>query len=436
MIEKVAKSGFNALRIPVTWSKFTSKDPKTGKFVISRDWLNRVHEVADYGLKNGMIVIVNMHHDDKIWINVAKSGSEWDAILEQYRQMWEIIADEFKNCDENLILEAANEIVAGEDWWGKDDVFFERQNALYRVFWKTVRSSGGKNAQRYLMLPTYGAQWYAHQYEKIWFPENDSHIICDIHWYSADTNPETYENTFPKMADFFQKRNVGFVFGECGLQKSNAALAADWAPAFIGTAKKYGIPCMLWDDGGNFQILARKYCVWNNDEYVSAVLDAADGKTKSVRKVIATEIQYQNWYCNGGACVINSNGSAKVTSGSDFVHQVQTCFNLPAKSVAALKKLAGKSKDGFVYIDFTGSFETGANENKLFIKGALCSGGGWEIGKDWEFTLISGGKITIPFPVSHILSDDQLALTLQLNNYTYGKGIRNLKMTISTPYCK
>lgn len=435
MFDQVAQAGFNAVRIPVTWYKFTRKD-RSGNFVISPAYQKRVKEIVQYGLNRNLIVVVNMHHDDKVWLDLTKSGAEWDAIVEQYRQMWTIIADLFKDYGENLVLEAGNEMVAGNDWWGKESAFFDRQNELYKVFCQVVRSSGGNNAKRYLVLPTYGAQWYPYQYRKVWFPKNDSRIICDIHWYSADVNPDAYRDAFKQMADYFRSQNVGFIMGECGLQQSNAGLADEWSAAFVATARKNGIPCFLWDDGGNFQVLDRRQNAWKNDFYVRAVLEAAQGKRTAVKTAIHGDIQYQNWYCNNAASIIQSDGSANVRSGSDYVRQIQPCYRFSGDSVSALKKLAKQSKDGFVYVDFVGQFETGADQKKLFIKGGLKSGGGWDVGKDWQFTLESGDKVSVPFPVGDIMTSDELSLTIQMNNYTYGSGIRNLNVRISVPYVR
>ena len=118
MIDEVAEAGFNAIRIPVTWRNFIV-DNGNGTYTIRQEWLDRVKEVVGYAQNNDMYIIVNMHHDDKDWLDITKTGDEWDAIVEKYRQIWNQIATEFKDYDEKLILEAANEIVGGNDWWGK-----------------------------------------------------------------------------------------------------------------------------------------------------------------------------------------------------------------------------------------------------------------------------------------------------------------------------
>lgn len=433
MFDRVAQTGFSAVRIPVTWDMFTAKDD-SGRYIIDSAYLKRVQEVVSYALKNDLFVIVNMHHDDKRWIDLTKSDKEWAEIVDKYRQLWTIIADSFKDCGEKLILEAGNEMVAGNDWWGKEQSYFDRQNELYKIFYQTVRASGGKNALRYLAFPTYGAQWYPYQYQKLWIPENDSRLICDIHWYSAKTDAREYLDAFQKMSDYFKSKGVAVIMGECGLQKSNVFLASDWAPAFVGSARKFGVPCFLWDDGGNFQILDRKKAVWKNESYVRSVLDAAEGKSLAApKKGKAGDIQFQNWYCNGAESIIEASGAPRIVSGDTFTRQIQPCYNFSQASTEALKKMARRSKDGFVYLKISGRFETGSDTNKLFIKGGLKEGGGWDVGSDWQYTLVSGGEVTIPFPVEPILNGKTVSLTLQLNNYTYGSGLRNLRVVISPP---
>ena len=56
MIKSAKDKGFNAIRIPVTWS-----DHLNGN-IIDSEWLDRVQQVVDYAYDLDMFVIVNMHH--------------------------------------------------------------------------------------------------------------------------------------------------------------------------------------------------------------------------------------------------------------------------------------------------------------------------------------------------------------------------------------
>lgn len=139
---------------------------------------------------------------------------------------------------------------------------------------------GGNNSRRYLMLPTYGAQWYANQVNKLVIPNNDEHIIVDIHWYSyADQMVErTRRGYADTWIDYATVHNVGIVIGECGFNESkDDAYKASWANAFVADLRQnYKIPVFLWDDGGNMKILNRKTTPYdwtdNSQQYVAAVV--------------------------------------------------------------------------------------------------------------------------------------------------------------------
>ena len=58
MILDIKEMGFNAVRIPVSWSSHCNAEG-----VVNPERMARVHEVVDYAYKNGMYVILNTHHD-------------------------------------------------------------------------------------------------------------------------------------------------------------------------------------------------------------------------------------------------------------------------------------------------------------------------------------------------------------------------------------
>lgn len=287
MIDFVADSGFNAIRVPVTWE--LQIEENDGTYTVKEEWMARVKEIADYCVNAGVYVIVNMHHDDGAWLNISASDDQWEEIKEKYRQIWVQIADTFKDYNAQLILEGANEITAttafdgcGESdtdkcWWGHNQMAFDRINELYKIFVDTVRDSGGNNDKRYLMLPTYGAQWYDNQINKLWVPENDNHIIMDVHWYQPDTSDkEANRWVFRQMRTFADEHEIGAVLGESGMmaeypdEKKTA-----FAENVVGCAGEYDIPVFLWDDGGDLRILERSELTWNSDAYVNEVVKVA-----------------------------------------------------------------------------------------------------------------------------------------------------------------
>lgn len=278
MIDKVKSSGFNAIRIPVSWYIFTEE--KNGNFTINQAWLNRVQEVVDYVVENDMYCIVNMHHDDRDWLQLEDNKDKFEKIKNRYKQVWKIIGTHFKDYGEKLVLEAANELLyktqSGYDWWGQDVEYFARQNELYKIFVDTVRATGGNNDKRYLMLPTYGAQWYAHQMSKLEIPNEDTRIIVDIHWYSNETNKDSIAWNFKEMYNELLYYNVPIIIGECGVKNEvdNGQKVA-WTKVFVESASEYGIKCFIWDDGGNFQQLNRETLEWNSDSFIDSLINIA-----------------------------------------------------------------------------------------------------------------------------------------------------------------
>jgi aryl-phospho-beta-D-glucosidase BglC (GH1 family) len=59
LIDKVKASGFNAVRIPCSWDQYA--DARTAK--IQDAWLNRVQQVVQYCINDGLYVILNIHWD-------------------------------------------------------------------------------------------------------------------------------------------------------------------------------------------------------------------------------------------------------------------------------------------------------------------------------------------------------------------------------------
>jgi len=69
MIDALKEMGFKTVRIPITWSSHLGPGPD---YTIDKAWLDRVEEIANYVLKDGMYAIVNTHHDG--WVRLTADG--------------------------------------------------------------------------------------------------------------------------------------------------------------------------------------------------------------------------------------------------------------------------------------------------------------------------------------------------------------------------
>lgn len=161
LIQTVKDNGFDAIRMPVTWSPHLGESPD---FTIDVTWLSRVEEVVSWIIDEGLYIIINIHHDGADaytaveWLSLNdESGDiteEHNQVVEnQFIMVWRQIAERFQNYNEHLIFESMNEI---HDGYGTPNpLYFDIINNLNQVFVDTVRSTGGFNNQRVLIVPGY-----------------------------------------------------------------------------------------------------------------------------------------------------------------------------------------------------------------------------------------------------------------------------------------
>lgn len=130
MILAIHNSGFDSVRIPVTWMQMTENG------TIKEEYLARVKEVVNYAYGNNMYVIINMHHDglEGNWLNAGTAAKD------QFTQMWTQIANYFSDYGQHLVFEGWNEIA-----WDNATCL-----TMGQAFVDAVRATGGNNANRLL----------------------------------------------------------------------------------------------------------------------------------------------------------------------------------------------------------------------------------------------------------------------------------------------
>lgn len=189
-LQTVSESGFDLVRIPVTWSLRMGEAPT---FTIDPAWLLRVEEVVGYALDAGLHVIINLHHDGADnyegveWLSLNdSSGAVTDehnaAVRERFVTVWEQIAEHFKDYGQGLLFESMNEI---HDGYGEPDPrYHDIINDLNQVFVETVRQSGGNNVERHLVVPGYNTN-IGHTLAGFVRPNDPTpdRLILSVHYY-------------------------------------------------------------------------------------------------------------------------------------------------------------------------------------------------------------------------------------------------------------
>lgn len=90
MIKTVKAAGFGVVRVPITWDPHVDDAGN-----IDEAWMDRVEEVVNYVLDEGMYCIINVHHNTGGFGWLRASYADWDEMSERFRRIWEQISERF-----------------------------------------------------------------------------------------------------------------------------------------------------------------------------------------------------------------------------------------------------------------------------------------------------------------------------------------------------
>jgi len=142
LIDVLKGGGFNAIRIPCGYWAQGHMNKKTGK--IDDTWLNRIKEVVQYCVNDGMYVEINRHHDGNDDFHLT--AEKLDSAKAVHKAIWEQVATKLRDFDEHVMFASYNEPNAND--LPSSTVLYD----LHQIFINAVRSTGGKNANRTLVL--------------------------------------------------------------------------------------------------------------------------------------------------------------------------------------------------------------------------------------------------------------------------------------------
>jgi endoglucanase len=108
--------------------------------MIDASWLDRVEEVVNYVLSDGMYVIINEHWDNG-WIQPTYAQQEY--VNNRLAAMWQQIAVRFRDYDDHLLFAGTNEVMVTNDYGTPIKEYYTVQNSYNQTFVNTVRSTGG-----------------------------------------------------------------------------------------------------------------------------------------------------------------------------------------------------------------------------------------------------------------------------------------------------
>ena len=280
LIDSVKAAGFNAVRIPVSWSKFTDSD----KYTIDTNWMARVETVVNYALKDNMYVVLNLHWDGG-WIQPTYADQRY--VTRRMAYTWLQIAVRFRNYNDHLLFAGTNEVHVKDSYGPPTVENYTVQNSFNQVFVSIVRSTGGRNAYRDLVVQGYNTN-IDHTVNFFKMPKDriPDRLVVEVHYYDpyeftlANDNKVTewgkyskdpskkdkwgdefaVDDHFEKMKENFIDKGVPVIIGEYA-PGNRLNLGSDSANAHYQFFKNYylqyvtssatahGLVPFYWDSG-------------------------------------------------------------------------------------------------------------------------------------------------------------------------------------------
>ncbi len=155
------KEGFDHVRIPVGWHHYTGPGPG---YQIKPEFFRRVDQLVDAGLREGLAVLINIHHFDDFTTDPAKQTPRFQAI-------WRQIATHYKNAPAALAFELLNE--------PKDAATTEVINPIFAETIKVIRQV---DPERTIFVGP--GRWNnISELPELRLPDDDQNLIVTVHSY-------------------------------------------------------------------------------------------------------------------------------------------------------------------------------------------------------------------------------------------------------------
>ncbi len=288
IIRGYADEGFGVLRIPVAWSNLMGDN-----YTISKDYMARVEEIVDWTLEAGMYAIVNIHYDGG-WVNTFPENKE--ECMKRFTRFWEQISENFKNYGDKLMFEAQNEEFGWNSLYNEwDPSTYETRGESYALvneinqkFVDIVRSAGGNNPKRHLLISGYNTD-IDKTCDPLFKMPNDPANRCavSVHYYTpvlfcileedadwgkarstwgTDADYNELYTQLDKMKTNFIDKGIPVIIGEYGCPTKNKETESvvEFISSVCKEAYDRQLCPVLWDvTGGHYD---RTTCKMNNRE--------------------------------------------------------------------------------------------------------------------------------------------------------------------------
>lgn len=255
----IADLGFNHVRIPIRWEPET-RSSATSPYTINPVFLNRIKQVVDSCLNNGLMAIINMHHHEALF-------ADPDGQKARFLAQWKQISEFFKGYPDSLLFEILNEPngnMTPTKWntFLADALTTIRQDNPDRVVLIGTPEWGGLGGLSKLQLPGdqniiltihyYNPFQFTHQGAE-WSEGSDAWL--GTKWNDTETERQVMQNEFAPLKAFEEEKHIPVHIGEFGsYNKADAASRKKWTTYLARYIESQEWSWAYWEFSAGFGI--------------------------------------------------------------------------------------------------------------------------------------------------------------------------------------
>lgn len=164
-------------------------------------------------------------------------------------------------------------------------------NDFNKVAVDAIRATGGNNAKRHLMIPSWAASTVPAAMSDLTIPNNDPKIIISLHSYfpwafageadvdwGSDSDKQELRDELDKIkTKWVDQENRPVILGEWGsIERNSLEMRIAYAEFYASEAAERGLLTIVWDDGGMFRMFNRNRLSWDYEEIATAIVSGAE----------------------------------------------------------------------------------------------------------------------------------------------------------------
>ena len=255
----IANLGFNHVRIPIRWEP-EERSSATDPYTVNTVFLNRIKQVVDSTLHNGLYAIINMHHHEALY-------EDPDGQKERFLKQWKQISEFFADYPDQLLFEIMNEPHGNLDATKWNTFFAEalstiREDNPNRVVLVGTAEYGGLGGLSKLELPDdeniivtvhyYNPFSFTHQGAE-WSEGSDAWLGTE--WTDTETERQIVQDEFAPLKALEQEENIPVHIGEFGsYSKADMDSRERWTTYLARYIESQGWSWAYWEFSAGFGI--------------------------------------------------------------------------------------------------------------------------------------------------------------------------------------